>query len=68
MKLTFLGSSAAFESIADNYQSNLLLESSGQKKLLIDCGSDARRSLHAVGLSCKDITHVYISHLHADLS
>ena len=66
MKLTFLGSSAAFESIADNYQSNLLLESSGQKKLLIDCGSDARRSLHAVGLSCKDITHVYISHLHAD--
>lgn len=37
-----------------------------KKKLLIDCGSDARFSLHEKGYSYKDITDIYISHLHAD--
>ena len=44
----------------------MILESEDGSKLLIDCGTDARHSLHELGLSYKDIEHVYISHLHAD--
>lgn len=66
MKLIFLGSGSAFTIGADNFQSNMLLVSEQGNKLLIDCGSDIRFSLHAVGLSYLDITDIYISHLHAD--
>lgn len=66
MKLIFLGSGSAFTVGSQNYHSNMILEDSDKKRLLIDCGSDARLSLHAQGLSFKDITDVYISHLHAD--
>lgn len=67
MKLTFLGSGSAFTT-DDNFHSNVLAEASSQKKLLIDCGSDARRSLAAVGFGHADIDAVYISHLHSDHS
>lgn len=63
--LQFLGSGGAFTPISENFQSNMIIKS-GEKTLLIDCGSDARHSLAAVGLSHKDIDDVYISHLHAD--
>lgn len=43
----------------------LLMDESG-RKLLIDCGSDIRLSLHDRGYSYQDITDIYISHLHAD--
>ena len=66
MKLTFLGSGSAFTLGADNFQSNMLLTSNTGKKLLLDCGSDIRFSLHALGMSHRDITDIYISHLHAD--
>jgi ribonuclease BN (tRNA processing enzyme) len=36
------------------------------RRLLVDCGSDVRWSLARQGLSHRDITDVYISHLHAD--
>lgn len=65
-KLLFLGSGSAFTVGADNFQSNMLLIQEDGKKLLIDCGSDIRFSLHAVGFSYLNITDVYISHLHAD--
>ncbi|MCC5669304.1 MBL fold metallo-hydrolase [Nostoc sp. CHAB 5784] len=65
MKLIFLGSGSAFTVGADNFQSNILLTDQ-EKKLLIDCGSDIRFSLHAVELSYLDITDIYISHLHSD--
>lgn len=64
-KLTFAGSGSAFSVGTDNYHSNILLEN-GKNKLLIDCGSDARWSLHELGYSYRDIQSVYISHLHAD--
>lgn len=63
MKIKFLGSGSAFT--LNNWQSNILLEHGG-RKLLIDCGSDIRFSLREAGLSYKDITDIYISHLHAD--
>jgi ribonuclease BN (tRNA processing enzyme) len=66
MKLMFLGAGSAFTVDDDNYQSNMLLISDSGKKLLFDCGSDARHALWAQGLTYKDIDDVYISHLHAD--
>lgn len=66
MKLIFLGSGSAFTIGADNFQSNMVLVNDQGSKLLIDCGSDIRWSLHASGFSHLDITDIYISHLHAD--
>ncbi len=67
MKLTFLGSGSAFTVGDGNYHSNMLLESEeSKKKLLIDCGSDARFSLYEQGISPEEINDIYLSHLHAD--
>jgi ribonuclease BN (tRNA processing enzyme) len=66
MKLIFAGAGSAFTVGNHNYNSNILLESDKGKRLLIDCGSDARHSLHDLGFSYVDIQNVYISHLHAD--
>jgi len=63
MKLTFLGTGAAFT--LENYQSNMLIEKNG-KKLLIDCGSDIRFALRDIKLSSNDIDAIYLSHPHAD--
>lgn len=65
-KLTFLGTGSAFTVGTDNYQSNMLLEAPNGKKLLIDCGTDARLALYDLGYTYNDIDSVYISHLHAD--
>ncbi|MEC4984711.1 MAG: ribonuclease Z, partial [Oscillatoria sp. PMC 1076.18] len=62
MKLVFLGSGSAFTIGGDNFQSNIIIESENEKKLLVDCGSDLRFSLDALGLSYLDITDIYISH------
>lgn len=57
------------------WQSNFLLEfdtanKRGKKgepyRLLLDCGSDARHGLAALGLTFLDIDGVYISHPHSD--
>lgn len=65
MELIFAGAGSAFTVGENNYHSNAILEKNG-KKLLIDCGSDIRHSLHELGMSSKDIDAVYISHLHGD--
>ena len=66
MKLLFLGTGSAFTVGANNFQSNMLLTSKSGRKLLIDCGSDIRWSLHEQGLNYQDFDDIYISHLHAD--
>ncbi|MCC9624415.1 MBL fold metallo-hydrolase [Thalassospira sp. MA62] len=71
MKLTFAGTGSAFCMAADNFQSNMVLETTPPgaeppKRLLIDCGSDARHSLRQMGLLPNDFDAVYISHLHSD--
>ena len=63
MKMTFLGSGAAFT--LQNFQSNMLIEKNG-KRLLIDAGGDIRFSLNEVGLTSRDIDSIYISHSHTD--
>lgn len=65
MELIFIGSGSAFTVGSDNYQSNMILEIN-KKRLLIDCGSDARLALYKLNFSYRDIDAVYISHLHAD--
>ncbi len=64
--LLFLGSGSAFTVGDNNFQSNMMLTSDRGTKLLIDCGSDIRFSLHEAGLSYLDITDIFISHLHTD--
>jgi len=64
MKLIFVGSGSAFK--FDNYQSNMVFETEQGNRLLIDCGSDARFSLKAIGITHADIESIYISHMHAD--
>lgn len=67
MQLVFIGSGSAFTLGSNNFHSNMLLiNENSEKKLLIDCGSDARHALHQLNYTHKDITDVYISHLHAD--
>ncbi len=66
MKLIFIGTGSAFTVGYNNYHSNILIENNSNHKLLIDCGSDARFACHELGLTYRDITDVYISHLHYD--
>jgi len=66
MQLLFLGSGSAHTLEADNFQSNMMLIADNGRRLLIDCGSDIRWSLARRGFSYRDITDIYISHLHAD--
>ncbi len=79
MHLTFAGAGAAFTVGTDNYHSNMVLTVTappdaaqagphgGQRRMLIDCGSDARYSLPRIGIAGPaDLDAVYISHLHAD--
>ena len=63
MKLHFLGTGSAFT--MKGYQTNLMIEHNN-KLLIIDVGGDIRFSLRDAGFSYKDISAVYISHLHAD--
>ncbi|MBA2710594.1 MAG: MBL fold metallo-hydrolase [Tatlockia sp.] len=44
----------------------MLIESDSGQRLLIDCGTDIRRSLFSQGHTHSDINAVYISHLHCD--
>ncbi len=66
MKLIFLGSGSAFTLGNNNFQSNLLFHVNNEKNLLLDCGTDIRFSLQEAGFNYKNISDVYISHLHAD--
>ncbi len=66
MRLLFLGTGAAHTLDADNFQSNMLLTAASGRRLLVDCGSDIRWSLHRAGLSHRDVDDIYVSHLHAD--
>lgn len=69
MKIKFIGVGSAFTR-PKYYQSNMLITARSKKKMLVDCGSDARFALsechiHNNNLG-EEIDAVYISHLHAD--
>lgn len=69
ISLTFPGVGSAFTT-ADYYQSNALLTGVSGRRLLIDCGGDARFALAELGVGNADVGRLidgaFISHLHAD--
>jgi len=65
MKIRFIGVGSQFSS-QELYQSNMVITAASGKRLLVDCGGDARYSLAECGLQPQDLDAVYISHLHAD--
>ncbi len=66
MKLKFIGTNSAFAIGTGNFHSNALLETKNSRRMLIDCGSDARFSLAEMGYTYKNIDALYVTHLHAD--
>lgn len=72
--LTFLGTGNASvppEFTAEGlmrcpWQSNLLLHTDSDQRIMLDCGTDSRFALAEQGLTHRDIDGVYISHIHAD--
>ncbi len=68
VSLQFLGTGSAFT--LSNYQSNAVLtvtdENGVDHRLLIDAGTDIRRSLAEAQIQATSIEGVYISHLHSD--
>lgn len=69
MKITFAGVGSAFTD-QRYWQSNMVVTARSGKRLLIDCGGDARFSFGELGATNANIgtwaDGVYISHLHAD--
>jgi len=65
MKIQFLGVGTQFSS-HDQYHSNMVITAQSGRRMLIDCGSDARFSLAENGTRPEDLDAVYVSHLHAD--
>jgi len=65
MKIRFIGVGSQFAG-QDLYQSNMVITAPSGKRLLVDCGGDARYSLAECGMVPQDLDAVYISHLHAD--
>jgi len=65
MKIRFIGVGAQSAG-HDQYNSNMVITSRTGKRMLVDCGGDARFSLAESGLKPKDLDAVYISHLHSD--
>lgn len=66
MKMTFLGTGGAFSRSETNYQNNVLIETEGGSKILIDCGTTALDSLHELGVDPLDLDGVIVTHIHAD--
>jgi ribonuclease BN (tRNA processing enzyme) len=66
MLLKFIGVGSAFAP-RELYQTNVVIGPDDKwKRLLIDCGSDARFALEDAGIPLDNIDGVYVSHLHAD--
>lgn len=69
MKIRFMGVGSAFTT-PDYYQSNMLITARSGKRMLFDCGSDARHYLRRAGFHdsqiSREIEAIYVSHLHSD--
>ncbi len=63
IKLTFLGVGSAFT--RKNSTSSILVEC-GKIKMIVDCGVPVLKSIAEYGLTLDQITHIFITHLHAD--
>lgn len=64
MRLTTIGTGTSSPH-PSRVASSLLVEA-GEVRLLIDCGSGAMHRMATIGLHWQDITHVALTHFHAD--
>jgi ribonuclease BN (tRNA processing enzyme) len=64
MVIQFVGAGSFFN--LDEFNTNVLLTSKTDKKLLIDCGFTLPFALREANITPEEIDAVYISHLHAD--
>lgn len=64
--LTILGSGVAIPQANRNAPGLLLLENTNQLNFLIDCGSGIPRQIIRSGFHYNQISHLFLSHLHAD--
>jgi ribonuclease BN (tRNA processing enzyme) len=65
MSIRFIGVGSQ-ASDRDQYHSNMVFTSPAGKRMLIDCGGDARFALAECGIQPQDLDAVYVSHLHSD--
>jgi len=63
MKLIFTGTGGAFT--MSNFNTSMVIQKN-DRNLLVDCGTDIRRSLARSGLCARDIETIYITHEHSD--
>ena len=63
MKMTFLGVGSAF---SKKHGTSAMLVESGDIKLLLDCGQPVPGILEDQGCGLQNLTHILITHLHAD--
>lgn len=66
MKMTFLGTGGTFSRSGQNYHNNVLVETDAGSKILIDCGTTALESLHALSVDPLELDGVIVTHIHAD--
>ena len=66
MKITFLGSGSAFVLSKENYQSNILIETDDNDRLLFDAGTTIPDALNDLGYTVNSFDSIFISHNHAD--
>ena len=67
-KITFLGSGSAFVLAEENYQTNIVIEDTGDTpcKCLVDAGTTIPDALAKANIKPTDIDKLFITHNHAD--
>nr|WP_314480980.1 ribonuclease Z [uncultured Pseudomonas sp.] len=66
MDLLFLGTSAGAPTKARNVSATALLEATGKRWYLIDCGEGTQHRLLHTPLSTQDLGGIFITHVHGD--
>ncbi|MCT8167022.1 ribonuclease Z [Pseudomonas putida] len=66
MDLQFLGTSAGVPTKARNVSATAVIEASGRRWYLVDCGEGTQHRLLHSPLSLRDLSGIFITHVHGD--
>lgn len=66
MDLQFLGTSAGVPTKARNVSATAVIEASGRRWYLVDCGEGTQHRLLHSPLSLRDLAGIFITHVHGD--
>ncbi|MBP2261873.1 ribonuclease Z [Pseudomonas sp. BP8] len=66
MDLQFLGTSSGVPTKARNVSATAVIEASGKRWYLVDCGEGTQHQLLHTPLSMRDLRAVFITHVHGD--